>query len=274
MNDLKFAFRQLLKNPGFTAVAMLTLALGIGATTAIFSVTRTLLFDPLPVSNPDRFVELVAVHKKQGWLTPSLEAATALALREQTNLFARFGFYQYDDLQLRGQDFPETITGLKVTPQFLSLWTVRPVLGRTFSVAEAQPGQDEVILISHRLWQSRLGGDPEIIGKPIHFVSGSFTVVGVMPPYFRFPTGRDDYWRPFAGPLPLTRHADGSIQHGPANLGVIAETNPGVRPSQVQPLVALLSERLAADRVASAEFVLRARDLREIFVKPEVSRTL
>jgi putative ABC transport system permease protein len=274
MTDLKFAFRQLLKNPGFTAVAVLTLAFGIGATTAIFSVTRTLLFDPLPVSNPDRFVELVAVHKKQGWVTPSMEAAICLALREQPTPFARLGIYQYDDLQLRGQDFPETITGLKVTPQFMSLWTSQPILGRTFAAREALPGEDQVIVISHRLWQTRFGGDPAIVGKTIHFVTGSFTVVGVMPPYFRFPTGRDDYWRPFAGPPPLARDADGSIQYGPANLCVIAEMNPGVRISEVQPFVTLLSERLSAERMASAEFVLRARDLREIFVKPEVSRTL
>jgi len=265
MHDLRFAFRQLLKNPGFTAVAVLTLALGIGATTAIFSVTRTLLFDPLPVSNSDRFIELVAVHKKQGWSTPGLDSVTALAVAEQTNLFTRLGIYQYDDLQLRGQDFPETITGLKVTPQFLSLWTARPILGRTFGSTEALPGQDEVMLISHRLWQSRFGGDPAIIGKTIRFVSGSFTVVGVMPPYFRFPTGRDDYWRPFAGPPLLTRGADGSIRYGARNIGVVAEIKPGARPSQVQEYLGLLAQRLAAEHPSTGEFTARARAFRESF---------
>ncbi len=274
MNDLKFAFRQLLKNPGFTAVAVLTLALGIGATTAIFSVTRTLLFDPLPVANAERFIELVAVHKQQGWSTPGLDSVTAQAAVEQTNLFARIGIYQYDDLQLRGQEFPETVTGLKVTPQFLSLWTARPILGRTFGAREALPGQENLIIISHRLWQSRFGGDSAIIGKPIHFTTGTFTVVGVMPPFFRFPTGRDDYWRPFAGPPPPTRGADGSILYGARNIGVVAEIKPGVRYSDVQSYLDLLSQRLAAEHPSTKEFVARVRALREIFVKPEVSRTL
>ncbi|MCI0536573.1 MAG: ABC transporter permease [Verrucomicrobiales bacterium] len=274
MNDLKFAVRQLLKRPGFAAVAVFTLALGIGATTAIFSVTRTLLFDPLPVSNPERFVELVAVQKKQGWSTPSLHSPTVLAVREQTNLFARLGIYEYYNLQLRGQDFPETVTGLRVTPEFFSLWTMRPALGRTFTPDEAVPGREHVIILGHRLWQSRFGGDPAILGRTIHFTGGSFTVVGVMPPYFRFPTGRDDYWRPFAGPQPLARGADGSIPSISSNIGAIAQIRPGVQWSQVQAFLDLLSQRLAGEYPFMAEFLVQARDLREIFVKPEVSRTL
>src|SRR5439155_17436577 len=110
MNDLKFALRQLLKSPCFTAVAVLSLALGIGATTAIYSVTRTLLFDPLPVSNPDQFVQLFEVNKKQGWSSKvGINPRAVPEVRQQTNLFARLGFYEHNELQLRGQDFPETV---------------------------------------------------------------------------------------------------------------------------------------------------------------------
>jgi hypothetical protein len=123
-------------------VAVLTLALGIGANTAIFSVTRTLLFDPLPVSDPGQFVELVAVHKNQSRSGPSMDSPTAFAIPERTNLFARLGTYQYDNLQLRGRDFPETVTGPRVTPEFFSLWTTRPMLRRTFAEDEATPGKD------------------------------------------------------------------------------------------------------------------------------------
>src|SRR6266536_536635 len=125
MNDLRFAFRQLLKNPGFTAVAVLTLALGIGATTAIVSVVKTAVFDPLPVRHPERFVQLGAVHKELGW-SPEINPP---ALR--------------DALALPGEESPEKAEGVWVTSGFFGLWNLPPLLGRTFTDDEGQPGKDD-----------------------------------------------------------------------------------------------------------------------------------
>src|SRR5438876_788665 len=204
MNDLKFAFRQLLKHPGFTAVAVLTLALGIGAMTAIVSVVKTSVFDPLPVEHPDRLLQLGVVQKGQIWW-PGINPPALRDARQETNLFARLVAYsEFDLLTLQGQEFPEPVRGVWVTPEFFSLWNLRPLLGRAFAADEGQPGKDDVLLISHRLWQSRFGGDPAIIGRTVPFRERPMTVLGVMPPHFSFPNGRSEYWRPLPDPDPGT----------------------------------------------------------------------
>src|SRR5256885_11367179 len=195
MNDLKFAFRQLLKNPGFTSVAVLTLALGIGATTAIVSVVNTAVFDPLPVRHPERFVQLGVVHKERGWW-PGINPPALRDARQQTNLFARLAAYSDNDgLTLPGEEFPQPVPGVWVTPEFFGLLNVRPLLGRTFISNEGQPGKDDVLVISHRLWRRQFGGDPAIIGRTVRFRERPMTVVGVMPPHFSFPTARYDEYR-------------------------------------------------------------------------------
>src|SRR6266496_1566876 len=166
MNDLKFAFRQSLKNPGFTAVAVLTLALGIGATTAIVSVVKTAVFDPLPVQHSERFVELGVVRKEFGW-SPGINPLALRDLRQQTNLFARLALYEFDGLTLPGEELPERVQGVRVTPEFFGLWNLRPLLGRAFTADEGQPDKDDMLVISHRLWQRQFGGDPAIIGRTV-----------------------------------------------------------------------------------------------------------
>jgi putative ABC transport system permease protein len=279
IQDVRYGLRMLRRNPGFTITAVVSLALGIGASTAIYSVTRTVLFDPLPVSNPARFIQLFEVNKRQGWSVPWIDPridswAVVQEFRQQTNLFARLGLFEHDEVQLRGQDFPETVQGLRVTPEFFSLWAIRPMLGRFFAQDESQPGHDDVIILSHHLWQSRFGGDPAILGRTIPFIEQSFTVVGVMPPYFRFPRAYEDYWRPFAGPPPPMRNPDGSMRYGTRGTGVIAELKSGVPPAQVQAYLDVLLRRLATEDRFVAEFEVRVRDLREMFVKPELRRTL
>jgi predicted permease len=268
LKDIRFGIRMLLKNPGFTGVAVLTLALGIGANTAIFSAIRTVLFDPLPVSNPDRFIQAVAVDRQQGWSAPGISPPALEALRQQTNYFARIGVYEaMESLTLQGEDFPEPINGLRVTPAFFSLWTVRPQLGRIFTQDEAQPGHDDVIILSHKMWQSRFGGDPGIIGRAIRFKERSMTVVGVMPAYFSFPSAYNLYWRPFEGPQ-LNIQSGGYYL---PNTGFTAELRPGVTRAQVQAYLDVLSRQEFGGE--KRQFDLRVRELRDIFIKPEVRRT-
>jgi len=267
MTDLRYAFRQLLKNPGFTAVAVLTLALGIGATTAIVSVVKTAVFDPLPVQHPDRFVQLGGVSRELGWRA-AINNPALRDVRQQTNLFARVAAYSDNDgLTLQGEEFPQPVAGVWVTPEFFGLLNVRPLLGRTFTADEGQPGKDDVLVISHRLWQRLFGGDPAIIGRTVRFRERPMTVVGVMPPHFSFPMARyDEYWRPAQLPDPAGND-------WLANTRVIAEMRSEVETAQVQAFLDVLSQRQAKESpVAKYEF--QCRDLREMFSTPEVHRTL
>ena len=273
MNDFKCAVRQSLKSPGFTAVAGLTLALGIGATTAIVSVVKTALFDPLPVSHSDRFLQLGHVDKEQGW-SPGIFFSALRDIQQQTNLFALVAAYHWDGLTLPGEDFPEPVTGMWVTPEFFRLWRVRPLLGHTFVAEEGQPGKDDVLVISHRLWQRRFGGDPAIVGRTVFFRERPLTVVGVMPPHFSFPNADYEYWRPVEEPGPATGPYGPALQSGP-NLRVLVETRPGVEAASVQAFLDMLSKRPPPEQVRPASsIVLRAQDLREMFSTPELSRTL
>ena len=268
MNDLRYAFRQLLKNPGFTAVAVLTLALGIGATTAIVRVVKTAVFDPLPVRHPERFVQLGVVHKERGWW-PGINPLALRDVRQQTNLFARLAAYSDNDgLTLRGDEFPQSVPGVWVTPEFFGLLDVPPLLGRTFTADEGQPGKDDVLVISHRLWQRQFGGDPAIIGHTVSFLQRPMTVVGVMPPHFSFPRARFvEYWRPAQPPDPAT---DDFM----ANTGVILEMRSGVEARQVQAFLDIVSQRQAKESQIAAEYEFQCRDLREMFSTREVRRTL
>ncbi|MBI4657805.1 MAG: ABC transporter permease [Verrucomicrobia bacterium] len=267
MNDLKFAFRQLLKNPGFTAVAVLTLALGIGATTAIVSIVQTAVLDPLPVRHPERLLHFGVVHKERGW-SPGINALALRDARRQTNLFARLAAYGFDGLSLPAEDFPQPAVGAWVTSEFFNLWNLRPLLGRTFSADEGKPGQDDVLVISHRFWQRQFGGDPSIVGRAVAFRERPMTVVGVMPPHFAFPTTHEQYWRPAQIPEP----AENDIL---PNTRVVAELWPGIELTQAQAFLDVVTQRQAQEfSQGQVTFSFQARDLREMFGTPEVRRTL
>ena len=270
-NDIKFAFRQLRKNPGFTMVAVLSLALGIGATTAIVSVVKIAVFDPLPVSHSDQFLEIGHVDKKRGW-SSGIYYSSLQELQQQTNLFTHVVAYHADELTLPGEDYPLSVPGMWVTTEFFQLWKLRPLLGRTFTADEGQPGKDDVLVISHRLWKGKFDGDPAIIGRTVYFSERPMTVVGVMPPHFTFPNAHYEYWRPIEDPGPATGKHGHILQYGP-NLRVIAETQPGVTPIQVQAFLDVLTQRQELARLRKSS-PLHARDLRKKFTAPEVSRTL
>ena len=268
MHDLKFAVRQLFKNPGFTAVAVLTLALGIGATTAIVSIVKTTVFDPLPAWHPARLVQFGFRDKERGWAA-GFNPSGLRETRQQTNLFARVAAYSWDVLTLQGEDFPRPVRGGWVTPEFFSLWNLRPLLGRTFAPDEGRPGKDAVLVISHRLWHRMFGGDPAIIGRTVPFRERPMTVVGVMPPHFSFPEAEFDYWRPAEGPAAGT---DDYL----ANTQVIAEMRSGVGTAQVQAFLDLLTQRQGHEFMQGKPswFPFQIRELCEMFSTPELRRSL
>src|SRR5436309_8690090 len=183
IQDLRYGLRMLAKNPGFTAVAVLTLALGIGANSAIFSVVNGVLLRSLPFRDADRLVVLWGENPHRGWIRNPLSPAELLEYK-QTDLFADMAAFRPMDFNLTGSEAPEQLRGQQVTANPFSLLVVAPQLGRTFLPEEDKPGSARVCLPSYGLWQRRLGGDPGTIGKQISLSGDLYAVVGIMPASF------------------------------------------------------------------------------------------
>src|SRR5207245_221850 len=234
MNDLKFAFRQLLKNPGFTAVAVLTLALGIGANTAIFSVVNAVLLRPLPFREPDRLVTVWERDPKQGYEQNLATTGTFLDWRAQNQSFEGMAIFDSNrGFTLTGRGEPERPTGAAVSANLFQILGVSPLLGRAFADEEEMTGRGQVALLSHDLWQRRFGGDPSIQGKPITLDGKPYTVVGVMPAKFRFPGMTGMLFGVFANQpaelwVPLTLDGAARNERGNHIWQVVARLKPGV----------------------------------------------
>ncbi|MGH9709650.1 MAG: ABC transporter permease, partial [Candidatus Acidiferrales bacterium] len=181
--DLRFAFRMFAKNPGFTAVAILTLALGIGANTAIFSFVYGVLLQPLPYQDPSRIIVLNETNPKVGIV--SVSYPNFRDWREQSHDFSQMAAVHQLGFNISGVSQPENISGEAVSPYFLSMLGVHPYIGRDFDASEEKPGTAPVVLLSYQLWESHLGGDRKAIGRTIALNGRSFTVVGVLPANFR-----------------------------------------------------------------------------------------
>ena len=256
MNDLRFAVRQLLKNPGFTAIAVLTLALGIGANTAIFSIVSSVLLRPLPFKDPDRLVTVWERSVKKGYEMNHAGVATFLDWKTQNKVFESMAAFGIDaGLNLTGDHEPERITAVPVSANLFEVLGVKPTLGRSFRVQEETPGNDQVVILGHGLWQRRFGSDPNMVGKTVLLDGRSYLVVGIMPPGFVFPgkTGvlygfffskPADVWVPLALPAELLNNrnnhllevvarlkADANLAQASAEMdglmGRMAQANPG-----------------------------------------------
>jgi predicted permease len=195
MNDLKFAFRQLLKNPGFTAVAVLTLALGIGANTAVFSIVDSVLLKPLPYDEPGQLVQVweAPAPGQRNWASPG----AFLDWKEHGNVFEDLSLLDNRELNLTGEGKPERISGLGMSASGLKILRAVPLLGRTFAADEDQPGKDQVVVLSHGFWQRRFGGDASVVGRTIQLNDQSHTVIGVLAPMV-LPWGPADFVVPMA----------------------------------------------------------------------------
>jgi predicted permease len=192
IQDSRYAFRALRRSPGYTAVAIITLALGIGANTAIFSVVHNVLLRPLPYANPDQLITISSFIPQMQARFPSLpiRAVDFLELRRSSKALAELAAIADTEFNLTGAGEPERLFGARVSSNFFSMVGVEPVLGRAFAADEDVPGRDQVAILSHGLWTRRFGGDPTIVGRAISLNGQPFTVVGVMPEDFLFPAGR------------------------------------------------------------------------------------
>ena len=210
IKDLQFASRQLIKQPGFTFIAVLTLALAIGATTAVLSLVNALLVRPLPYREPQQLVLLLQHFKSQNLERIPVSPPEFKDYETRARSFEKLGAFGYTNFNLAGEDRPERITGATVTAGVLPLLGVSPIKGRFFEPEECTLGRDDVVIISARLWQRRFNSDPQIIGTKLLLNGKNFTVVGVMPANFDFPLqlfnlgnggqfgGRAEIWKPLA----------------------------------------------------------------------------
>jgi putative ABC transport system permease protein len=232
--DLQYAFRRLLRNPGFTAVAVLTLALGIGANSAIFSVINAVLLRPLPYPEPDRLVGMYQVWKGERAV---MSPANFLDLRAQTRTLEEAAALNSIEVTITGAGDPIRVTGSEVSASFFDVLRARPLLGRTFAPDENEPGKDKVVVLGHQLWQQRFGARRDIVGSSVSIDGTPRTVVGVMPRAFSYPA-EQDLWIPI-------EFDDGTKKlRGAWYLRVIARLKPGVSPEQSASEIATLGKPL------------------------------
>lgn len=195
--DLRFGVRVLLKRPVFTVVAVLTLALGIGANAAIFGVVDAVLLKPLPFANPDRLAQIWERDQKTGDDHDSVMAANYLDWRSRSHSFDELAAHAGTSVNLTGLAEPERIRAARVSASLFPLLGVQPEIGRVFFSDEDQPGHQRVVVISNRLWKSNFGGDPEVIGRTLTLNNQDYLVVGVMPSRFALPLNESsDIWTP------------------------------------------------------------------------------
>jgi predicted permease len=223
--DLRYGARILLKQPAFTLVAVVTLALGIGANTAIFSLVNSILLRPLPFREPDRVVRLIQASPMLGLDTWGVSQADFAAYRDQNRSLESIALFNSTAINLTGSGEPERLPMTSVTADFFKVLGVNPVLGRTFVEGEDAEGKNLVCVISHRFWQRRFAGDPNIVGKMLSLNNIPTQVVGVMPADFKFPRLDIDLWVPM--PLDIKRTAPYFFQ-------VIGRMKPEVQVAQVQ----------------------------------------
>ena len=240
LQDLRYALRQLRKSPGFTAVAVVTLALGIGANTAIFSVVNGVLLRPLDFPNGDRLVRVWHVPPPKsfpGMKTFSVSAANYFDWERQNHVFERMAIYTYHGFTLTGGDKPEQVDGCAATSGFFATLGVQPMLGRVFLPEEDQPGHSNVVVLSHRLWQEHFGSNPDIVGHNINMEGQSYLVAGVMPANFQFPDFAQ-MWTPMAW-----TDQEKAVR-GEHHSVVVARLKPGVDMKLAQAEMNTISSRL------------------------------
>jgi putative ABC transport system permease protein len=236
--DLRYALRMLVKNPAFTVIAVTALALGIGANSAIFSVVNSVLLEPLPYQNPNELVMIWEDASKQGYPRDTPAAANYVDWRDQNHTFVGMAAIEDESFNLTGVGDPEKIEGRRVSADLFSLLGVEPQLGRAFIREEDQPGAGKVVLLSHRLWQRRFSGDPSIISKTLTLNDASYTVVGVMPATFQFPTREDELW------IPMAFSSDEAANRNRHYLEVLGRLKPGVSVQQAQADMTTVATRL------------------------------
>lgn len=243
LKDLRYAARVLWNNPGFSAVAIVALALGIGANTAIFSVVNAVLLRPLPVVQPER---IVAVHDQFtaiGLPSIGVSAPDYADITRRTDIFEKTAVTSGANFNLTASDQPERLAGSMVTASFFPLFGVKPIAGRWFLPEEDRPGANRVIVISQGMWARLFASDPHLPGRTVSLNGMNYTVAGIMPESFRFPARRVEIWTPIAF---TPRQLDPVDERGHQWLQMFARLRPGVSVDQAQAAMRVEAKRFAA----------------------------
>jgi putative ABC transport system permease protein len=240
MSDLLYALRTLRRSPGFTAIAIGTLALGIGFNTAVFSVVDIAVFRPLAYARPEELLRVIDTNPSRGIDRFSASPANFVDWRAQNKTLAGVAAFTNDDVTLLEGTEPERLRAEAVSPGLFPLLGVPPLRGHTFAVEEEKPGREPSVILSWQLWQRRFGGDPSILGRVVAFEGGRRTVIGVMPRDFRFPSRGVDLW------LPLVLDERAMENRGAHWLGVVARRKSAVTLSEAQADLSAIAASLAA----------------------------
>jgi predicted permease len=256
--DLRFGFRQLLRKPGFALIAVLSLALGIGANTAIFSLVDAVLIRPLPFHDPDRLVMVWEDATSVGFPRNTSAPANYADWRSQNQVFEDMAAIRWPSYNLTDEGEPENVKAQAVTANFFPLLGIKPELGRSFTQEEDQPGRNKVALISYGLWQRRFGGDPALIGKEILLDGEKNTIIGVMPPGFQFMGKETGLW------VPMAFSREQLANRGSHYLTVVARLKSSVTLAQAQAEIAAITQRILRDNpIRGFEFGSTVIPLRE-----------
>jgi putative ABC transport system permease protein len=239
LSDLKQAFRQLVKNPGFTAIALVTLALGIGACTAIFSVVDSVLLRPMPYPESDRLVVLREAAPPESPVS-SVAPGNFRSWEAGTNAFAGLYAQRSASFNLTGRGDPVRVSALRVTGQYFTALRTPAMIGRTFEAGEDQPGRDAVVVLTYGFWQKHFAGSPAAIGSALRLNGSTYTVIGVMPASFQVGSRHE-----LIAPLTLT--AEENVDHGAHYLAAGARLKPGVTIAEASAQLNGIAARLAQE---------------------------
>ncbi|HJU55633.1 MAG TPA: ABC transporter permease [Pyrinomonadaceae bacterium] len=238
--DLRYGARMLLKSPGVACVALLAIALGIGANTTIFSVVSSVLLRPLPFAAPDQLVKVWTTDAMRGRNDLPVSYPNFADWRSQSQTFETMTAYAEASATLSGEETPEQIKGVAVTADMFPVLGVKPLVGRPFTAEEEKPGSAPVVVISHGLWQRRFGSDRKVVGQQVTLDGKSTTIVGVMPPGFKFPLDAQapELW------APLDPASEINQSRGSRYLSVVARLKAGSTLQQAQAEMETISQRL------------------------------
>jgi predicted permease len=241
MRDIRYAFRQLMRQPGFTILAVVALALGIGANTVLFSAINTLFLRPLSYPQPEQLVRVWGSFPERGLDRANVSWPRFTAWRDQQQSFTEFAAQSFTGFTMTGRGDPVNINGLRVTENFFRTLGVQPLLGRVFNPDEDRPGGANVALLSHTFWQKNFGGENNILGQTITLNGTPFTVIGVLPPTITFPFARQQVW------LPRVFEQEGLppdiIERGTGYLTILARMKPGLSRAQVDEQMRIIDRR-------------------------------
>jgi predicted permease len=240
LSDIRYAVRQLLKSPGFSVVAIIGLALGIGANVALFSVVNSVFLRPLPYREPDRLVRLSSTSEAQRLIRVGFSYSRYLEVRQRQQVFSDLALSVFNAFTLTGRGDPEQLIGIQASAAMLPALGLEPAIGRNFSADEDRPGGEHVVLVSHAIWQQRFNGSPSVLGQALTLDGAPYTIVGVLPQAASaFPLNQVQIWIPRPAEVPFL--VPSQLNGGGYFFQVIARLKPGISLQQAREAMTVIA---------------------------------